>query len=147
VVEPVPHPRPRLRLLGVDLLREVRVEAPEVDQLARAVDLRLVRRLALAEHGGGVQDGAVARGEELGGAEEDGEAVFPRPVHPVALGLLGGGDRLANLVGAALVVGGEDVPVVVRHHLAVGVAGADLAPADDERESRSLPPPSCPARP
>jgi hypothetical protein len=146
VVEPVPHPRPRLRLLGVDLLREVRVEAPEVDQLARAVDLRLVRRLALAEHGGGVQDGAVARGEELGGALEDGEAVLPRPVHPLLLRLARRVDRLADLIRPGLVVRRQHVPVVVRHHLALGVAGAHSLPPMMSGISISSPP-SCPARP
>ena len=57
----------RERLLGVELLRVVRVEAPEVDQLAGRVDLGLEDRLRLAEHGGGVERGAPGGGEQLGG--------------------------------------------------------------------------------
>ena len=43
------------RLVPVDHLHEVRVESPEVRQLASRVDLRLMRCLARVEHGRGVQ--------------------------------------------------------------------------------------------
>ena len=59
VVGAVPHARAvGDRLLGVDLLGVVDVEAPEVDQLAGRVDLGLERRLRLAEHRRGVEPSA-----------------------------------------------------------------------------------------
>src|SRR2546422_6493627 len=46
-VHVVPDPGRRQRLLGVEALGVVHVEAKEIDQLARGVDLRLMRRLRL----------------------------------------------------------------------------------------------------
>src|SRR3712207_9139169 len=50
VVDPVPDAGRAHRLLGHDLAGEVHVVAPEVDQLAGAVDLRLVGGLRLTQH-------------------------------------------------------------------------------------------------
>src|SRR4051812_41893383 len=56
VVAAVPEPAAvRDRLLGEDAPREVDVEPPEVDELARRVDLRLERGFRLAQHGRRVQ--------------------------------------------------------------------------------------------
>ena len=52
VVGAVPHPSAAHRLLHEDPAREGDVEPPEVDQLARCVDLRLVGRLGLPQHRG-----------------------------------------------------------------------------------------------
>src|SRR5207245_2817664 len=70
IVEIVPGGGRGDRLLREQALRVVGVEAEEIDQLASRVDLRLVCRLRLAEHGRGVHDRAVPRGEQVGGLEE-----------------------------------------------------------------------------
>src|SRR5436189_301154 len=52
--EPLPRRRVIERLIAQKLVAEVRVVAPEVDRLARGVDLGLVHRLRLTEHRGRV---------------------------------------------------------------------------------------------
>jgi len=56
----------------MQLLREVRIAAPEVDQLGRGIDLRLEHGLRLAEHRRGIQRGPPRRGEQLRSAKKDG---------------------------------------------------------------------------
>jgi hypothetical protein len=55
----------------------VDVELEEVDELAGGVDLGLVRRLRLAEHGRGVEAVAELGAQAGRGAQEDGRAVLP----------------------------------------------------------------------
>ena len=62
------------------------VEAPEVDQLARRVDLGLVGRLALSQHRRGVDPGAPRPGEEVGGLEQDRGPVVEGQVAPGGCG-------------------------------------------------------------
>ena len=133
VLHLVPHARAADRLLVVELLREVGVEAPEVDHLGGGVDLRLERRLRLAEHRRRVDRRAPGGGEELGGAQQDRGAILPRPARPLAARLGRGRDRLLHVLGAGLVVLGQHVLMVVRHHRLLDLAGADLLAADDER--------------
>ena len=71
VVEPVPDAGARRRLLLEQPPAEGDVEAEEVDQLAGRVDLRLVRRLGLAEHGRRVEPVAPRAGQQVGGLEQD----------------------------------------------------------------------------
>ena len=59
------------RLLVQDLPGEMHVEPPEVGQLAGRIDLGLVRRLRLAEHGRGVHPGPPGTGQQFGGAQQD----------------------------------------------------------------------------
>ncbi len=117
---------------------EGRVEAPEVDELARGVDLGLVRRLGLAEHRGRVERHPPRAGEQLGCTQEDGGALLPGSARPVVPGVPGGLDRLLDLVWAALVHVGEDVARAVGHHNLGGLAGADLLAADHERQVDAL---------
>ena len=138
VVELVPHRAAGERLLGVQLLRVVRVEAPEVDELRRRVDLGLEGRLRLAEHGRRVERGAPRGGQELRGLEEDGGAVLPGPARPLAPGRGRGLDRLRDVLLRGLVPVGEDVAVVVRHHRLRGLAAADVLSADDQRDLDTL---------
>ena len=126
------------RLLAVELLREVRVEAPEVDHLGRGVDLGLERRLRLAEHRRGVQRRAPGGGEQLGGAQHDGGAIFPGPAAPLAARVGRGGNRLRDVLRSGQVVLGQHVLVIVRHDRFRGAAGADLASADHERDVELL---------
>src|SRR4029079_33782 len=78
LLEAVPDTGRGDRLLLVDAGHVLDVEAPEVDELAGGVDLRLVCVLRLAEHGGRVQRLPPRSGEKLGRSEEDGGAVLPR---------------------------------------------------------------------
>ena len=134
VLEPVPDARRRQGLLGVDPRHELDVEAQEVDQLARRVDLGLMRGLRLAEHRRRVERVAPGAGEQLGRAQEDRGALLPRPARPVLPRLRGRVDRLLDVLGAALVHVGEHVRLVVRHHRRLGRAGRDVLAADHERD-------------
>ena len=138
VLHPVPDALRGDRLLLVDPRHELDVEAVEVDHLAGGVDLRLVRRLRLAEHRGGVQRRAPRAGEQLRGPEEDGRSLLPRQARPVLPGIAGGLDRALDLARAALVDIGQDVALLVRHHDLGRVAGGDLLAADHERELDAL---------
>ena len=125
-----------LRALGleaVDLGGKVRIVAQEVDQLAGGVDLGLVEVLALAEHRGSVHQRAVLRGNELRGLHQDGGAHRPVGHRPLLVGFHRGVDGHPHFLRAGLVVGGQHVMVVVRHHYLAGIAGADFLPADDQR--------------
>ena len=110
------------------------VVAQEVDQLADTVDLGLVDVLALAEHHGGAHQRAVLGGDEFGNLEQDGSAHRPVGLGPLLAGLHGCVDRHLDLFRAGLVVGGQHVMVVVRHHHFAGIARADLLAADDQRD-------------
>ncbi len=50
--------------------------------------------------------------EQLGGAEQHGGALLPRPARPVLPRVRGGVDRLLHVVGVPLVDVGEDVLLV-----------------------------------
>ncbi len=138
VLELVPHAAVGDRLLPVELLRVGRVEAPEIDDLAGGVDLRLKDRLGLAEHGGRVQGGAPGGGEQLRRLQEDGGAVLPRPARPLAVGLRGRLHGLRHVVLRCPVPVGEHVAVVVGHHRLRLVPGANLLAPDDERDVEAL---------
>ena len=138
VVHAVPHVGIRDGLLPVDVLHELRVEAEEVRRLAGAVDLRLIGALRLVQHGGGVEDVAVLRGDEAGHLVEDGGAVLPGRGFPGLLGGQGGGKGLVHLGLARLVVGGQYVLVIVGADGLLHVPRADFLPADDERNVDDL---------
>ena len=65
--------------------------------LAGGVDLRLVRRLRLAEHGRALRIGRYLVGEQLGGAQEDREPLVQRRRRPRLLRAERGGDRLLHV--------------------------------------------------
>ena len=134
VLQAVPHARRRNGLLGIDSRQVIGVEAPEVDQLGNRVDLRLVRGLRLVEHGGGVQRRAPGAGEQLSGAEENGDALLPRRPRPLGPGSGGGLDRLRHLRLAALVDVREHVRLPVRQDGLERLAGADVLAADHARD-------------
>ena len=140
VFHPVPDARARRRLLLVHPRHEGGVETPEVDQLARRVDLRLVHGLRLAEHRGRVQRVAPRARQELRSAEEDRRALLPRDAMPVLPCLGRRLDRSLDLLGAALVHVGEDMLLVVRHDRLLQVARRDVLAADDERDLDALVP-------
>ncbi len=121
------------RLLVIELLREVRVEAPEVDHFRGGIDLGLKRRLRLPEHRRGVHRRTPGGGQQFRGAQQHGGAVLPWPCGPLAARGRGGGDGLLDLLGTGEMVIGEHVRVIVRHHRMLDSAGVDLASADDQR--------------
>ena len=71
--------------------------------------------------------------EQLGGPQEDRSAILPRCAVPILPGCSGRLDRLLHVLRAALVHGGEDVLLVVRHHRVEGLACSDFLAADDHR--------------
>ena len=125
---------------AVDAQHELDVEAPEVDQLARGVDLRLVRGLGLAEHRRRVERVAPRSGEQVRGAEKHGGAVLPRRAMPVLPRLGCRRDRPLDLCGAALVHGCEHAVFRVRLHRLGGRSGLDVLAADHERDLEPLVP-------
>ena len=134
VLDPVPDAGRGDRLLAHQPVHVGDVEAPEVGQLARRVDLGLERRLRLAEHRGGVHRVAPRPGEQLGRPQEDRRPRLPRERRPLAAGLGGRGDRPRDLLLAAVVVLPEDVLVVVGHDDVGGAPGAHLLAADHHRD-------------
>ena len=72
VLHPIPDAGHGQRLLRIELAQKVRVEAPEVDEFRRGVDLGLIDRLRQVQHRCGVDGVAPRTGEHLGGAQEDG---------------------------------------------------------------------------
>jgi hypothetical protein len=140
VVEAVPYTRRAERLLFEDLPPEVDVEAPEVDQLARCVDLRLVARLALAEHRGRGQRVPPRPGEQFGGLEEDGgpivvrHALPPRSSSPSCL------HGSPDVVRCRVVQRAEDGGLAVRLHDVDGFTAAEpLVAADRHGQLDPLP--------
>ena len=130
VLQPVPHAGRRLRLLPVNLLHIPHVEAEKVNQLAGGVDFSLERILALAQHGGRVEAGAVGAGQQVGGFEENGGPLFPGQFAPGGAGGQGGGYGLFHVLGRAGVKIAQHVLMVVRRADALGFAGAHLAPTN-----------------
>ncbi len=128
----VPHTRAADRLLAVELLGEPGVEAPEIDHLGCCVDFRLERRLRLAEHCRRGDSGAPGGRQELGGAQNDGGAILPRPARPLAAPRGRCGNRLLHVLGAGNVVLGQHVLVVVRHDRLLGLTRANFLSSDHE---------------
>ncbi len=114
VVEPVPDPRRADRLLAEQLPSERHVEAQEVDELARGVDLGLLHRLALAEHRGGVEGVAPRPGQQVGGAQQHRRAVVVGQVAPQRRGGARGVDRVLDVRRGRLVRRTQDGAVPVR---------------------------------
>jgi hypothetical protein len=124
----------------------VHVETQEVDQLAGAVDLRLMGRLALAQHGRGVDERAVAAGEQVRRLEKHGRAVLEPPVGPVALRLQRGVYGPRHQLRRRLVEVAEHPGVAVRGGDRHGSAAVrptvdhdrDVGPLRTDRAQRGL---------
>ena len=132
MIHPVPGAGRRLGLLPIEPLGKVHVETQEVDQLARTVDLGLVSRLALAEHGGRVHQGAIPGGEQIRRFEKHGGPVLESPMSPVLLGFDRGVHRLADQLGGSLVHVREDPGVTMGCGDRLGVAGTDFPASDHD---------------
>ena len=94
VLHAVPHDVAADRLLLVELLRVVRVESPEVDQLRRRIDLGLDRRLRLTQHRRRIQRRAPRRRQQLRGSSET-------PPHDPASGQLAHSRRASSAASIA----------------------------------------------
>src|SRR5450759_5454099 len=97
-------------------LGEVRVEAPEVDDLARGIDLGLKHGLALPEHRRAIDRVAPRRGQQIRGLEEHRGAIGERPAGPLLVRRQRSVHRLSRKLRRRLVVLGKHVTVIVRHH-------------------------------
>ncbi len=116
VFHPVPHSWGAHRLLRVELLGEVDVEPQEVDELASAVDLRLERGLALAQHRRPVDYRAPGAGQPVRRLEEHRGPVLEPPAGPLPLGQGRCLDRLLHRLLVGLVHLPQHVLVSVRAH-------------------------------
>ncbi len=134
VLQRIPLAAGGQRLLALEPFSVVEIEPPEVDQLACRIDLRLVGRLRLAQHGSGVHGRAVPRRQEIGGLEEDGRAALQRPPRPIGPGGPRRRDRRLDLLRPRLMNLGEHVLVAMRHHGVDRLAGAHFLAADHERD-------------
>ena len=119
-------------LVAVYLAGVVGVVSQEVNQFAGGVDFGLHGGLALAEHGGGIDQVAVFAGNEGGYFQHHAGAVHPRRVGPLLVRLHGGGDGGLHLLLAHLVVACQDVLVLRRHDNLAHIIGFHLLAADDD---------------
>lgn len=134
IVDAVPDARRRQWLLLQKPPHVVDVEAPEVDQLGRRVDFRLMRRLGLPEHGRGVQPVPPGTGEQIGRAQEDRRALLPRRCRPIVPGAPGCLDGRLHLGPFGQMSIGQNMAVRVRHDGRLEPAGRDLPAVDDQRQ-------------
>ena len=140
--------RVQRRLLGEDLPGEVHVDPPEVDELARRVDLGLVARLALAQHRRGVEPGAPRPGQQLGRLEQDGRAVVERERPPAGSRGLGRLDGGAGIGHRRVLQRAEDLaagvrlphvePLAAAHHPTAADGMREVAPVGAQRRQRDL---------
>src|SRR5680860_837391 len=129
------------RLLGEDLAAEVHVEAPEVDQLAGRVDLRLDRGLGLAQHRRRVEGLAPRPAQQLGGAQEHGRAVVVPQRTPGRRGGRGGVHRGPGVLAGGAAERSEHVGVLERgHDVRLPSAAGDALAVDPVRQVGPGPP-------
>ncbi len=126
------------RLFRVDLGGVRDVEAPEINELARRVDLGLERGLRLPEHRGGVDCRAPFGREQLSRLEEHRSPVLPGPRRPFTLSASGRLNRLPDVPRVRHVVLGQHMAMAERHHRLLRAARPDLAPADDDGDLEVL---------
>ena len=108
------------------------IEAPEVDQFTRRINLGLERCFALAEHRRRVHHRAPTRGQQVRGLEENGGAVGETPVRPVTPSVARRCDGARDFFGAGLMHLGQHVAMAVRHHCVDRLSGSDLLAAHDD---------------
>ena len=110
------------------------VEAQEVDEFARGIDLSLEYRLALVEHRGGVDRVSPGSREEVGRLEEDRCTILPG--HPRPFGVRGraGVYRFLDFGRPGTVALRKDMGVPMRHYGVDRVTGSDLFTTDDQRD-------------
>src|SRR5258708_39369273 len=97
-------------------------KAPEVDRRACRIDRRLERRLALAEHRGGVDHRAPTGREEVAGLEKHRDALGQAPARPFAPCFARRLDRRVDMLWSGLMDLGEHVPVAMWHDRVGGLA-------------------------
>ncbi len=123
MVESVPDERCVGRLDVINLLSEMAVEAPEVNQLADGIDFRLEDGLGMRQHGSGVHDVPIRSGDEISRFQENGGTLFPRHVCPGALSLDRRLHRHSDFFLTSLVIVPQHLGVIVRRadfHFGVG---------------------------
>ena len=107
------------------------VVAQEVAELAGTVNLGLHGGLALAEHGGGIDEVAVLAADEGSDLQHDAGAVHPGRLGPFLLCLHGGVDGGLHFFLANLVVAGQHVVVLGGHHNLAHILGLHFLATDD----------------
>ncbi len=138
VLHAVPHGVAADRLLLVELLRVVRIESPEVDELRRRIDLCLNRGLRLTQHRCCVQRGAPRRRQEFCRSQKHGRTILQRPAAPLTSRRERRVDGLLDVRRLREMPIGQDMPMLVWHHRRLDPARANVAAADHERNVDSL---------
>ena len=118
-------------LILVDVTGVHGVEPPEIDEFARRIDFRLMHRFGLVQHGGGVDFRTPWSRKQLAGLEKDRSACCPGHGGPRGVGRHRGIDAALDFGFAGQMHPGQDVGVVVRHHLLNDVPGPHLFTVDD----------------
>ena len=121
-----------LGLDAVDLGGESGVVAQEVDRLACGVNLCLIEVLALSEHTGCVDYGAVLACEQVSYLEHDGGADRPVQLGPLLVSVESRLDGHPDLLGTGLVICRQHMGMVVRHNHLAGVACTHFLTADNQ---------------
>lgn len=105
-----------MRLLCVDASEKLDVPTPEVDELGRRIDFRLMRRFRLPQHRRGIQQRSTWSGKEFRRTQEDRGTFLPGRARPLRPCTLRGEDRRVRLDLAAEVSIGKDEVVVMRRN-------------------------------
>ena len=82
VFKSVPKPVRAFRLLCMDFLRIVGIEAKEICKFTRRIDFSLEAVLSLRKHGGGVDFGPVRSCHKIGCLQENGRPMLPAQGRP-----------------------------------------------------------------
>jgi hypothetical protein len=106
------------------------VEAQEVDDFARRVDLGLEDGLALPQHGRGIEPLPPRARQQIGGAKEHRRAILEPPPAPVSLGPAGRGDRVPDRPPVGLMGGPQVLAVPVRRYHLHRLAAPDILAVD-----------------
>ena len=125
------HARRGQRLLGVQAQHEGHVEAEEIDQLGRRIDLGRVHGLGLAEQGRGIERRAPRAGGKLGRFQENRGTPGRGKPRPVGRRPPRGLDGVLDLRGIGEVGERQDVAMIVRLDRLLEPAGAYLVAANE----------------
>ena len=134
VFQSVPNAVGGFRLLRVDLLGEVSVEAQEVGKLTSSVDFSLEAILALRQHRCGIDLGPVRTCNEVGCFQEHRSAVLPPQVCPRLAGLQRGINGLGHMGLGAVAEVPQHFAVFVGWRHGPFVVGRDACSAQVHRD-------------
>ena len=122
----------RIRLVGIYLTGIKSTETKEVDQFARSVDFCLERILALSQHDGCVQYITIFSGKQFCYTQHDGSTFYPRKFRPFLMRLHCCIDSHLHFFLSGLMISGQYMVVIMRHHDFTGIACTDFFTSDNQ---------------